>query len=158
MSLAGTLGLFAMGAGIGHIGPRLPTLWMTRAAGFNRRFPPHPEPIPLSPYLTQRVLHKRVGALPHPIAAGRPPRTVVKRTGRSPADRRESKHPRPVLRRAFSRLGHAQHRLFRMRNGAFPDSSARFGAHSVRRLDGWNVEVADDRRVPDGGTSPRTRG
>ena len=60
MSLAGTLGLFAMGAGIGHIGPRLPTLWMTRAAGFNRRFPPHPEPGPLSPYLTQRVLHMRV--------------------------------------------------------------------------------------------------
>lgn len=60
MSLAGTLGLFAMGAGIGHIGPRLPTLWMTRAAGFNRRFPPHPEPVPLSPYLTQRVLHMRV--------------------------------------------------------------------------------------------------
>ena len=60
MSLAGALGLFAMGAGIGHIGPRLPTLWMTRAAGFNRRFPPHPEPVPLSPYLTQRVLHMRV--------------------------------------------------------------------------------------------------
>ncbi len=60
MSLAGTLGLFAMGAGIGHIGPRLPTLLMTRAAGFNRRFPPHPEPVPLSPYLTQRVLHMRV--------------------------------------------------------------------------------------------------
>ena len=60
MSLAGTLGLFAMGAGIGHIGPRLPTLWMTRAAGFNRRFPPHPEPVPLSPYLSQRVLHMRV--------------------------------------------------------------------------------------------------
>ncbi|MEC7090062.1 MAG: hypothetical protein VXW82_06215, partial [Candidatus Thermoplasmatota archaeon] len=38
----------------------LPTLWMTRAAGFNRRFPPHPEPVPLSPYLTQRVLHMRV--------------------------------------------------------------------------------------------------
>ena len=60
MSLAGTLGLFAMGAGIGHIGPRLPTLWMTRAAGCNRRFPPHPEPVPLSPYLSQRVLHMRV--------------------------------------------------------------------------------------------------
>ena len=60
MSLAGNLGLCAMGAGIGHIGPRLPTLWMTRAAGFNRRFPPHPEPVPLSPYLTQRVLHMRV--------------------------------------------------------------------------------------------------
>ena len=60
MSLAGTLGLFAMGAGIGHIGPRLPTLWMTRAAGFNRRFPPHPEPVPLSPYLPQRVVHMRV--------------------------------------------------------------------------------------------------
>ena len=60
MSLAGALGLFAMGAGIGHIGPRLPTLLMTHAAGFNRRFPPHPEPVPLSPYLTQRVLHMRV--------------------------------------------------------------------------------------------------
>ena len=35
-------------------------LVMTRAAGFNRRFPPHPEPVPLSPYLTQRVLHMRV--------------------------------------------------------------------------------------------------
>ena len=68
MSLAGTLGLFAMGAGIGHIGPRLPTLWMTRAAGFNRRFPPHPEPVPLSPYLTQRVLLSRIQSL----LAGRP--------------------------------------------------------------------------------------
>jgi hypothetical protein len=32
---------------------------MTRARGFNRRFPAHPQPVPLSPYLTQRVLHMR---------------------------------------------------------------------------------------------------
>ena len=60
MTAAGTLGLFLLGASIGHVGPRLPTLWMTRAKGFNRRFPPHPQPVPLSPYLTQRVLHMRV--------------------------------------------------------------------------------------------------
>ena len=59
MSLVATVALFSLGAGIGHIGPRLPTLWMTRAKGFNIRFPPHPEPVPLSPYLTQRVLHMR---------------------------------------------------------------------------------------------------
>ena len=59
MSLVETVALFSLGAGIGHIGPRLPTLWMTRAKGFNLRFPPHPEPVPLSPYLTQRVLHMR---------------------------------------------------------------------------------------------------
>lgn len=60
MSLVTSLGLFLMGAGIGHVGPRLPTLWMTRAGGFNRRFPPHPEPVHLSPHLTQRILHMRV--------------------------------------------------------------------------------------------------
>ena len=59
MSFVGSLALFTLGASIGHVGPRLPTLWMTRARGFNRRFPPHPNPIPLSPYLTQRVLHMR---------------------------------------------------------------------------------------------------
>ena len=37
MSLAGALGLFAMGAGIGHIGPDT-HLVDDRAAGFNRRF------------------------------------------------------------------------------------------------------------------------
>ena len=56
----GSVALFALGAGIGHVGPRLPVLWMTRAKGFNRRFPQHPDPVPLSPYLTQRVLHMRV--------------------------------------------------------------------------------------------------
>ena len=60
MAVGSTLGLFVLGATIGHVGPRLPTLWMTRAKGFNRRFPPHPLPVPLSPYLTQRVLHMRV--------------------------------------------------------------------------------------------------
>lgn len=60
VTVAGTLGLFLLGASIGHAGPRLPTLWMTRAKGFNTRFPPHPHPVPLSPYLTQRVLHMRV--------------------------------------------------------------------------------------------------
>ena len=59
MSVVGSLALFTLGASIGHIGPRLPTLWMTRARGFNRRFPAHPHPVPLSPYLTQRVLHMR---------------------------------------------------------------------------------------------------
>ena len=59
VSVLETIALFSLGAGIGHIGPRLPTLWMTRAKGFNIRFPPHPEPVPLSPYLTQRVLHMR---------------------------------------------------------------------------------------------------
>ena len=60
VSLLEVVALFSLGAGIGHVGPRLPTLWMTRAKGFNTRFPPHPEPVPLSPYLTQRVLHMRV--------------------------------------------------------------------------------------------------
>jgi hypothetical protein len=59
VSVVGSLALFTLGASIGHIGPRLPTLWMTRARGFNRRFPAHPHPVPLSPYLTQRVLHMR---------------------------------------------------------------------------------------------------
>ena len=54
MSVFEVVALFSLGAGIGHVGPRLPTLWMTRAKGFNTRFPPHPEPVPLSPYLTQR--------------------------------------------------------------------------------------------------------
>ena len=60
VSVLEVVALFSLGAGIGHVGPRLPTLWMTRAKGFNTRFPPHPEPVPLSPYLTQRVLHMRV--------------------------------------------------------------------------------------------------
>lgn len=59
MGIGASVGLFVLGAGIGHVAPRLPTLWMTRAKGFNGRFPPHPQPVPLSPYLTQRVLHLR---------------------------------------------------------------------------------------------------
>ena len=51
--------LFFVGAVIGHVGPRLPTLFMTRAKGFNLRLEPHPEPVALSPHLTQRVLHLR---------------------------------------------------------------------------------------------------
>ena len=59
MTVSGTIVMFFLGTFIGHVGPRLPTLFMTRAKGFNVRFPPHPHPIPLSPYLTQRVLHLR---------------------------------------------------------------------------------------------------
>ncbi len=54
-----SLVLFFVGAVIGHVGPRLPTLFMTRAKGFNLRLEPHPEPVALSPHLTQRVLHLR---------------------------------------------------------------------------------------------------
>lgn len=59
MGLVGTMFLFALGAIIGHVSPRLPTLFMTRPKGFNIRFSSHPEPVELSPYLTQRVLHLR---------------------------------------------------------------------------------------------------
>jgi len=51
--------LFVIGAFIGFISPRLPVLMITRAKGFNYHFPHHPEPISLSPHLTQRVLHLR---------------------------------------------------------------------------------------------------
>jgi len=53
------LSLFLLGGTIGHIAPRLPTLIMTRARGFNLHFEAHPLPVRLSPYLTQRVLHLR---------------------------------------------------------------------------------------------------
>ncbi|MCH1541099.1 MAG: hypothetical protein L7S56_06705 [Candidatus Poseidonia sp.] len=59
MGWTGVVGMFVLGALIGHIGPRIPTLMMSRAKGFNTRFAPHPDPITLSPYLTQRVLHLR---------------------------------------------------------------------------------------------------
>ncbi len=52
--------LFIVGVFIGHISPRLPVLIITRAKGFNFHFPHHPEPISLSPHLTQRVMHLRV--------------------------------------------------------------------------------------------------
>lgn len=59
MSLTTNLTLLAFGAIIGHLGPRLPVLIMTRNKGFNIRFEPHPEPLLLTPHLTQRVLHMR---------------------------------------------------------------------------------------------------
>ena len=59
MGLATSFLLFGVGAGIGHVGPRLPTLFMTRGKGFNLRFSPHPHPVQLTPHLTQRVLHLR---------------------------------------------------------------------------------------------------
>jgi len=38
----------------------MPGILITRGKGFNVNFPPHPESIPLTPYLTQRVLHMRM--------------------------------------------------------------------------------------------------
>jgi hypothetical protein len=51
--------LFVLGSFIGYISPKLPVLIITRAKGFNYHFPRHPEPISLSPHLTQRLLHMR---------------------------------------------------------------------------------------------------
>ena len=48
---------FIAGFLLGHLIPRVPFMVLSRTSGFNKRFPPHPEPIPLSPRLTQRVLH-----------------------------------------------------------------------------------------------------
>ena len=59
MSIAAQVTIAGIGFMIGTIGPRLPTLFVTRTKGFNKHFPPHPEPIPLSPFLTQRILHLR---------------------------------------------------------------------------------------------------
>ena len=59
MSLVGTIGMVSFGAVIGHVGPRLPALFLTRGRGFNVHFSPHPEPVRLSPHLTQRILHLR---------------------------------------------------------------------------------------------------
>ncbi|MDP6869305.1 MAG: hypothetical protein QGI21_00840 [Candidatus Poseidoniaceae archaeon] len=50
---------FALGAIIGHFMIRIPTLFFPRMYTWNDQFPPHPDPIPLNPYLTQRVLHMR---------------------------------------------------------------------------------------------------
>jgi len=44
---------------LGHLIPRVPFMVLCRTSGFNKGFPPHPEPIPLTPRLTQRVLHMR---------------------------------------------------------------------------------------------------
>ena len=51
--------MVSFGALIGHVGPRLPTLLLTRGRGFNVHFSEHPEPVALSPHLTQRILHLR---------------------------------------------------------------------------------------------------
>lgn len=60
MTLLSTVGYFVLGGLLGHTLPRFPFLMMSRTKGFNTHFPPHPEPIPLSPRLTQRVLHMRM--------------------------------------------------------------------------------------------------
>ena len=45
---------------IGFLFPRIPAIFITRAKGFNVNLSPHPEPIKLTPHLTQRVLHMRM--------------------------------------------------------------------------------------------------
>ena len=60
MSLFPSVTYFCLGFLISFIFPRLPILLITRVKGFNIAFPAHPEPIPLSPKLTQRVLHMRM--------------------------------------------------------------------------------------------------
>ena len=60
MSFIASIGYFFLGVAIAVLVPRFPFLLMTRTKGFNTNFPPHPEAIPLSPYLTQRVLHMRM--------------------------------------------------------------------------------------------------
>ena len=51
---------FIAGFLLGHLMPRVPFMILSRTSGFNTKFPPHPDPIPLSPRLTQRVLHMRL--------------------------------------------------------------------------------------------------
>ncbi len=60
MSLFTSVMYFSLGFFISFIFPRLPIILITRTKGFNTAFPDHPEPIPLSPKLTQRVLHMRM--------------------------------------------------------------------------------------------------
>ena len=60
MSLVSSSLYFISGFIIAFLFPRLPGVLVTRGKGFNLNFPPHPEPIPLSPHLTQRVLHMRM--------------------------------------------------------------------------------------------------
>ena len=60
MSFTESIGYFTLGIIIAIVLPRFPVLLMSRTKGFNTKFPPHPEAIPLSPYLTQRVLHMRM--------------------------------------------------------------------------------------------------
>jgi len=60
MNLLAAIGFFFLGVLLGTFLPRFPFLMLSRTRGFNTKFPPHPEPIPLSPHLTQRVLHMRM--------------------------------------------------------------------------------------------------
>lgn len=60
MSLFAPVMYFTLGFIIAFLFPRLPIILITRGRGFNTAFPEHPEPIPLSPKLTQRVLHMRM--------------------------------------------------------------------------------------------------
>ena len=60
MSLFAPVTYFTLGFIIAFLFPRLPIIMITRGRGFNTAFPQHPDPIPLSPKLTQRVLHMRM--------------------------------------------------------------------------------------------------
>jgi len=60
MSLFAPVTYFTLGFIIAFLFPRLPIILITRGRGFNTAFPEHPKPIPLSPKLTQRVLHMRM--------------------------------------------------------------------------------------------------
>ena len=57
--MIGAILFFILGFLIGHLMPRVPFMVLSRRPGFNKMFPEHPDPIPLSPRLTQRVLHMR---------------------------------------------------------------------------------------------------
>ncbi len=57
--MVGAILFFMIGFLIGHLMPRVPFIVLSRRPGFNKLFPEHPHPIPLSPRLTQRVLHMR---------------------------------------------------------------------------------------------------
>lgn len=60
MSLFAPVMYFSFGFIVAFLFPRLPIIMITRGKGFNTSFPEHPLPIPLSPKLTQRVLHMRM--------------------------------------------------------------------------------------------------
>ena len=60
MSLLAEFLYFATGFLIAFVFPRIPSILITRGSAFNKHFPPHPDAMPLSPYLTQRVLHMRM--------------------------------------------------------------------------------------------------
>ena len=44
---------------IGHIFPRIPILFFTRSKSHNEMFPPHPESVPITPELLNRILNLR---------------------------------------------------------------------------------------------------